>query len=82
MLNEQKEHVKWAMMRTSNVDMVRGMLYKAFGIDYVEVCEATIDDLNGNTIDEIYVLEFDAYSYQVEALMLTLNLVKVRGYLM
>ena len=81
MLNE-KEHVKWAMMRTSSIDMVRGMLYRAFGIDYVEVCEATIDDLNGNTIDEIYVLEFDATNYQVEALKRVLKLENVRGYLM
>lgn len=82
MLNEQKEHVKWAMMRTSKPDMVAEGLYMAFAIDDIDIFESTINDLNGNVVDEIYVLEFDATKTQVEVLKNAFKLENVRGYLM
>ena len=81
MLNE-KEHVKWAMMRTSKPYMVADALHLAFGIDDIDVFESTINDLNGDVVEEIYVLEFDATEPQVEVLKKAFGLEDVRGYLM
>lgn len=82
MLNEQKEHIKWAMMRTSKPDMVGAVLHMVFGINDIDVFESTINDLNRNVVEEIYVLEFDATEPQVDVLKKAFGLENVRGYLM
>lgn len=76
------KHVKWAMPKTNNPKAISYELHSRMGINTVDIAESTINDLDGNVIMGIWVLEFDAPLYKVAALKTALKLEEVNGYLM
>lgn len=76
------KHVKWAMPKTNNPKDISDELHLRIGINAVDILESTINDLDGNPIMDIWVLEFDAPLYKVAALKTALKLEEVNGYLM
>ena len=83
MLNiPKKKHVKWAMMKSNNPKDVAATLHYSMGINDIEIFESTINDKEGNKVEDIWVLEFDAAPYKVETLKKLGNLKEIGEYLM
>lgn len=76
------KHVKWAMMRTTNVEELVKFLHNKICIDNFDLFESSIDDRNGNKVEDIYVLEFDTDDTGVMLIKMIFGLKEVRGYLM